>query len=151
MWLEDSVAWCNKCFILNFFHPLQTEYIRKFSWVILIFSGEKPFFQNNLRHIAFFFSFFFFYTFQGLWTLVICNNTNENFLWEPEKIKFKFQIMKYDAWNFTCVFLTPFLVFVHWKLKILAFLMESVLGGVGGGDYLKLYSLRSKVHPIRTK
>ena len=44
--------------------------------------------------------------------------------------------MKYDAWNFTCVFLTPFLVFVHWKLKILAFLMESVLGGVGGGIIL---------------
>ena len=61
MWLEDSVAWFNKCFILNFFHPLQTEYIRKFSWVILIFSGEKPLFQNNLRHIAFFFSFFFFF------------------------------------------------------------------------------------------
>ena len=32
--------------------------------------------------------------------------------------------MKYDAWNFTCVFLTPFLVFVHWKLKILTLLME---------------------------
>ena len=67
------------------------------------FQWTKTLFQNNLRHNAFF---FFFYTFQGLWTLVICNNTNENFLWEPEKIKnihfpdgicLKFIILNYNA------------------------------------------------------
>ena len=37
-------------------------------------------YQNNLKHIA-----FFFYIFQGLkMSLVICNNPKENFSWENE-------------------------------------------------------------------
>ena len=39
--------------------------------------------------------------------LVICNNTKENFSWEPEKINIKFQKMTSYTWNFqnfTCVF-----------------------------------------------
>ena len=46
----------------------------------------KTLYQNNLKHIA-----FFFYIFQGLkMYLVICNDPKENFSWEPEKINIKF-------------------------------------------------------------
>ena len=39
--------------------------------------------------------------------LVICNNTKENFLWEPKKTYVKFHKMTSYTWNFqnfTCVF-----------------------------------------------
>ena len=64
----------------------------------------KILYQNNLKNIE-----FFFYIFQGLkMQLVICNNTKENFLWEPGRenecqisqnciLHMRFQ-------KFTCVF-----------------------------------------------
>ena len=44
-------------------------------------------YQNNLENIA-----FFFLQFSGAKDviLVICNNTKENVLWEPEKVNVKF-------------------------------------------------------------
>ena len=45
------------------------------------FQWTKTLYQSNLKYIAFKFTFL-----KGLkMYLVICNNTNENFLWEPEK------------------------------------------------------------------
>ena len=46
-----------------------------------IFSGQKPCTRILLHS---------FDIFQGLWILVICNNTKDYFSWEPEKINVKF-------------------------------------------------------------
>ena len=74
------------------------------------FQWTKTLSQNNLKNIAFFFTFFKSYR----CLLVICNNTKKNFSWEPEKINVKlFKLF----WN---------KVFVHWKLKLLNFLRDSV-------------------------
>ena len=68
-------------------------------WVILIFSGPfKPYkYQDNLSNIALFFTFF-----KGYINviIVICNNTKESFLWEPEKTNVKFHKMTAYSWNF---------------------------------------------------
>ena len=54
----------------------------------------KTLYQNNLKHIE-----LFFYIFQGLkMYLVICNNTKENFLWEPNKMNVKFHKMTSNTW-----------------------------------------------------
>ena len=45
-------------------------------------------YQNILCHIKFFFTLYKGYKCNNL--LVICNNTKDNFLQEPEKINFKF-------------------------------------------------------------
>ena len=40
-------------------------------------------------------------------SLVICNNTKENFLWKPEKMNVKFHKIRSQTWSFqkfTCVF-----------------------------------------------
>ena len=118
---------------------IKTESIRKLS--NFNFQWTKSLYQNNLKHNCI----LFFYIFQGLkmW-FIICNNTKENSLWQPKKINVKFDKITSNTWNFqnfTCTF--TFLVkfdiyflglkilwykdFVHWKLKLLNFLMDSVL------------------------
>ena len=55
----------------------------------------KTLYQNNLKHIE-----LFFYIFQGLkMYLVICNNTKENFLREPNKMNVKFHKMTSNTWS----------------------------------------------------
>ena len=69
------------------------------------FQQTKTLYQNNLNNIA-----FFLYIFQGLKiSLVSCNNSKENFLWEPEKINVKYfhKMTPYtlNFQNFNCVFI----------------------------------------------
>ena len=60
------------------------------------FQGTKTLCQNNLKNIAFFFTFFKSYR----CLLVICNNTKKNFSWEPEKINVKFHNITSCTRNF---------------------------------------------------
>ena len=63
---------------------LKTESTRKLS--ICNFQWTKTLYQNNLKNIAFFFTFFKGY----ICILVICNNTKENFSSEHEKMNVHF-------------------------------------------------------------
>ena len=53
----------------------------------LNFQWTKTLYQNSLKNIAFFFTFF---KAKDVNYLVICNNTKENFSWESEKMNIKF-------------------------------------------------------------
>ena len=63
------------------------------NWVILTFSGQKPWTRIRISHS--------FSIIQGLkMSLVICSNTEENFWWEPEKMNVKFHNITSYTWNF---------------------------------------------------
>lgn len=71
-----------------------TESIRKLSNIN--FHWTKPFYQNNLKTITELFVTFL----KGYRrNLVNCDNTQKNFLWEPEKINVRFHKMTTCTWN----------------------------------------------------
>ena len=85
---EYMITLFNECPVFqsvsSFANDIKTESTRKLS--ICNFQWTKTLYQNNLKNIA-----FFFYSFQGLkMSLVICNNTKENFSWESEQTNVKF-------------------------------------------------------------
>ena len=85
---EYMITLFNECLVCqsvsSFANDIKTESTRKLS--ICNFQWTKTLYQNNLKNIA-----FCFYSFQGLkMSLVICNNTKENFSWESEQTNVKF-------------------------------------------------------------
>ena len=90
----------------------KTESTKKLS--NLNFQWTKTLYQNNLKHIAFFFTFFKGYKDV---IIVICNNSKEIFLWELEKMNVKFHKItpsySCDFQNFNRVFTILLKVDIH--------------------------------------
>ena len=97
------------------------------NWVILIFSGQKPC-TTILPPCKTITELFVTFLKGYRRNLVNCDNTQKNFLWEPEKINVRFHKMTTCTWNF--------LNFIWrdsqslWNLLFLGLPLNSLLFGV---------------------
>ena len=73
--------------------------------------------------------------------LVICNNTKENFSWEPEKMNVKFHKITPYTWNFQN-FTRVFTILVRFDIYFLGLLWE-IFFGVTTDDQLHLKALKN--------
>ena len=107
------------------------ESVRKLSY--FNFQSTKTLDQNNLKNIA-----YCFYIFQELkMLLVICNNTKKKSLMAAREnecqilqnyiLHMKFSELYLCFHNCCEIWLFWYKFFVHWKLKLLSFLVDSVL------------------------
>ena len=91
------------------------------NWVILIFSGQLPCTRIMKGTL------YSFLHFSRAKKVVICNNTKENLLWEPKKMKVKFYKITSCTWNFQN-FTFVFTILVKCDIPFLRLPWEIVFG-----------------------